>query len=943
MIKRWLACAVCLCFWACATTQQPVEQPPAAKLVADMLSVDPAVKTGQLANGLRYVIRENGKPEHRAELRLVVNAGSILEEADQQGLAHFAEHMAFNGTEKFPKTAIVDFLEGIGMRFGPDLNAYTSFDETVYMLQVPTDSGQVLAKGFQILKEWAHNVRFEGEEIDKERGVVIEEWRLGRGAGARMRDKQFPILLKGSKYAERLPIGQKAVLDTFRHETLRRFYRTWYRPDLMSIIAVGDFQADSIAALIQKTFSEIPKVPNPMPRTVYPVPDHGETLFAIATDPEATRSSVGVYFKQPVVPEGSVDAYRQSLVKGLFNGMFNQRLHELTKKPDAPFLSGYSQQGRFVRSKAFYVLGAGVQEGGIKRGLEALLVEARRVEQFGFTLSELERQKADMMRNIEQAYRERDKSQSRGFASEYVRHVLVGEPIPGIEKERDLYQAFLPSISLDEINQLTREWITSGNRVVMVDAPEKDGLEAPTPDGLTAAMQRAQQAVVTPYTEEVSDAPLVAEPPAPAPIVLEKKIESIGVTEWTLGNGVRVILKPTDFKNDQVLFTAFSPGGSSLVEDRDYMSAEMATTVVQQSGLGDFSDVELDKKLAGKVARVSAGIGDLQESVSGSASPQDIETMFQLIYLTFTAPRADSVAYLAFKQQMQGWLQNRSASPEAAFADTVQVTMSQYHHRARPISLSLLDEMDMNKSLAIYRDRFADASDFTCVFVGNFNSEEMKPLVQTYLGGLPALNRNDMWRDVGVRPPKGVVEKTVYRGQEPKARVQVMFTGPFVLSATNRYTLGAMTDVLEIKLREILREDKGATYGVGVRADRSLYPVSEYTVLVSFGCAPERVDEMTRIVFAQIDSLKNHPVNDSYVAKVKEMDLKQREVQIKENEFWQNILEFYYRYGEDATQVLTFADGVIKPLTAEAVQKAAQTYFNMENYARFVLLPEKNN
>jgi len=429
--------------------------------------------------------------------------------------------------------------------------------------------------------------------------------------------------------------------------------------------------------------------------------------------------------------------------------------------------------------------------------------------------------------------------------------------------------------------------------------------------------------------------------PTPADIVSETRIPAIDVTEWTLGNGVRVVLKPTQFKNDEVLFTAFSPGGTSLVSDADFIPAGMAAAVVQQSGLGDFSAVDLNKKLAGKVARVSSNIGTLQETVSGSASPEDLETMFQLIYLTFTAPRADSSAYLSFQARMRAFVQNRSSSPDAVFSDTVQVTMAQNHHRARPMSLALVDEMDMQTSLAIYRQRFADASDFTFVFVGNFDPEQMKPLVQMYLGGLPVLRRNETWRDPGVRAPEGVVQKTVRRGQEPKAQVQLLFTGPFEWNAANRYALGAMTGVLDIKLREILREDLGGTYGVGVGANRSLHPIPQYTVSVRFGCAPERVEELTQAVFVQIDSLKHHGADETYVQKVKEMDLRQREVQLKENGFWRSILEFYYQYGEDPAQVLSFVDEIIQPLTAADVQKAAHTYFNMDNYAHFVLLPEK--
>ena len=943
-MKRYLFSFFCLVLSSCTTTQQGTEAPEPQVVVppeSPTLPIDSAVRKGQLDNGLTYIIRENGRPEKRAELRLVVNAGSILEDEDQQGLAHFVEHMAFNGTEHFPKQALVDFIEGIGMRFGADLNAYTSFDETVYKLQVRTDSVEVMHKAFQILGDWAHLVSFDAEEIDKERGVVVDEWRTGRGARARMRDRQLPVLLKDSRYADRLPIGQKTLLDTFQHESLTRYYKDWYRPDLMSVVAVGDFDTDSIEALIQETFGGLTKVENGRERASYTIPDHEETLFAIATDPEATSSSVSIYFMQDVSPQGTKEDYRQSLVRSMFNRMLNQRLQELTKKPNSPFLGAGSSYGAMVRTKAAYTLGAGVQEGGIERGLDAVLTEAMRVQRHGFTAPELERLKINMLRGIEQSYRERDKSRSSGFASEYIRHFLTGEVIPGIAYEYELYNELVPTIQVEEINTLVAQWITDTNRVVMVNAPEKEGVPVPTEADLLAVMAQLQQKEIAPYEENVSDEPLITQMPKPGKVLTESRIDTLNVTEWVLNNGVRVVMKPTDFKNDEVLFTSFSPGGHSLVEDQDYIAATTATAVMSESGLGKFDQIELGKKLAGKVVRVSTGIGNRTESVSGSASPQDLETMFQLIYLKFMSPRADSSAFLALLDRYRGALQNRSLSPQAAFQDTVSVTMSQNYFRSRPWTLEMLKELDLQRSLEIYKDRFADASDFTFIFVGNFEPEKIRPLVETYLGGLPALIRNETPRNVAPKPPVGIVEKTVMRGQEPKSQTLIRFTGEFDWQdRLHRYRFDAMVGVLRIKLREVLREDEGGTYGVGVRGSRWKHPEPRYSVSVNFGCAPERLEELTQLVFTQIDSLKQAPVDQSYADKVTEMDLRRRETNYKENNYWRGALHSAYEDNHDPLDILTYDDEVIRKLKVEDIQGAAKQYFNMENYARFILSPE---
>jgi zinc protease len=903
------------------------------------LPVDESVFMGKLENGLTYYVKQNAKPENRAELRLVVNAGSVLEDDNQQGLAHFVEHMAFNGTRDFAKNELVDYLESIGMRFGPDLNAYTSFDETVYMLQVPTDSLATVEKGIQILQNWANYIEFESEEIEKERGVIIEEWRLGRGAQARMRDEQLPVLFKNSKYAQRLPIGKKNILETFERETLLKFYRDWYRPDLMAVIAVGDLDVDVMQGLIEKYFSQLFPAEHPRHRPVYPVPDHDSTLFAIATDPEATRNSVTIYYKQDAGQVSTVAGYRGLLKENIYNRMFNERLKELVRQQNPPFLFGYSAKGRLIRSAEVYLLSAAVKENNIPIGLEALLTEARRIDRHGFTPSELQRQKLEQLRSIEQAFNERDKTESAQYASEYIRNFLTAEPIPGIEFEYRLYNELMPTISLDELNTLAREWISDSNRVVFVNAPEKETISVPSESKLLHLFQVVEHKSVKPYLDEFSAEKLVEKRPDPGDLLQTLYIDTLNVTEWRLSNGVRVILKPTDFKNDQVIMTAFSPGGHSLVSDSLYISALTAAAVIGESGVGPFNRTDLEKKLAGKIVRISPYIRELTEGFSGQASPTDLETLFQLVYLYFTAPRADSTAFLSFKSRIEGAIENKSASPEAVYGDTIQVTMAQHHFRSRPWSQELLDEMDLKNSFEIFQSRFADASDFTFILVGKFDLEMIRPLVLTYLGSLPAIERNETWRDVGIEPPSGRINKVIERGIEPKSRVTLIFTGPFEWTRQNRYLFQSMISALDIRLREIIREDMGGTYGVSVGGSPSHYPDQEIQINIQFGCDPERVDELSQTVLNEIKYLQKNAPDEIYVQKVTEMQRRQREVALKENSFWLSALELYDYHNMEKTGILTF-DEFITKLSARDIQNAIKEYFDFEQYARFVLMPQ---
>jgi zinc protease len=924
-------------------------QPTAAKQANNLkqpndlnikLPIDPNVTIGKLDNGITYYIRTNKKPEKRAELRLVVNAGSVLEDDNQNGLAHLCEHMAFNGTKNFNKQELVNYLESIGMRFGPELNAYTSFDETVYMLTVPTDKDSIVQTAFQILEDWAHNVSYDSIEIDKERGVVIEEWRLGRGAEARMSDKQFPILFKGSKYAERNVIGKKEILESFKHPTLKSFYKDWYRPDLMAVVAIGDFDKSEIENLIKTHFSKILSRVKEKTREIFPVPNHKEPLFAIATDVEATRSSVSVYYKHELREEKTVGDYRQKIVEGLYDGMFNSRLEELTRKSDPPFLYAYSGGGRFVRSKEIYVLSSGVKDNGIERGLETLLTEAARIKKFGFTSTELERQKKELMRSMEQAYNERDKTESRNFTYEYVSNFLDEEPIPGIDYEYKLYQQYLPGITLEEVNRLANERISEENRVVMVNAPEKKDIKVPTQEELSAIFKSVEKSDIKAYDDKVTTEPLIANPPTPGTIKEENLLKDLGVTEWKLSNGVRVILKPTDFKNDEIMLTAFSPGGTSLVDDKNFVAASSASAIIAQGGVSKFDQTALQKMLQGKIVNVFPYISELDEGFSGGCSPKDFETMLQLIYSYATSPRMDSTAYLSYMEKIKAMLKNRNARPETAFEDTLQVTLSQYNYRRRPYSEEILKEMDLQNSFKIYRDRFSDLSDFTFIIDGAFKLEEIKPFILTYLGGLPSKHRIETWKDVGVMPPKGVITKTVKKGIEPKSSVRIVFTGPFEWSRDNRHAIQSMAGVLRIKLREALREEKGGTYGVGVGASIWQFPKPEYRLTVSWGCSPDRVDELIKTAMEQIDSVKNFGVSDIYVTKVKESQKREREVSLKENKFWLSSLQSAYYNNDDPMNILKY-DELIEKVNSDYIQKAAQKYFDMKNYVEVKLLPEE--
>ncbi|MFC1543915.1 M16 family metallopeptidase [Gemmatimonadota bacterium] len=908
--------------------------------LTEVVPLDPNVTFGTLSNGLTYYIRENQRPENRAELRLVVRVGSVVEDDDQLGLAHFVEHMAFNGTEHFEKQELVDYLESLGMSFGPSINASTGFDETTFMLRVPTDDFEILDTAFLVMEDWAKGLSFDHGEIDRERGVIVEEWRMGRGAGARMRDEQIPILFKDSRYAERLPIGDPEIIRSFEYDTLKRFYHDWYRPDLMAIVAVGDFDAAEIENLIRGHFEGIELPAATRPRPDFEVPDHEGTLFAIATDEEAVGTSVSVLWKQPPSPQNTVGSYRERRVISLFNGMLNRRFSELTQQADPPFLGASSSQSLFVGSKEVYSLDAATEDDRIETGLEALLIEAERVARFGFTETELERLKTSFMRGMERSYDEREKRTSASYASEYIRAFTSNEPIPGIEYEYELYKRFIPEIAVEEVNRLAGEWITDTNRVIMVSAPEKEDLQVPGEDELLAVFDRAEAAEITPYVDTVGDEPLMPFTPEPGEVVSERYHEETDITEWELANGMRVILKPTDFKRDEILMSAWSWGGSSLANDENHLSAESATLFVTQGGLGDFNLIDLGKKLTGKVASATPSIGRNEEGFSGSASPKDLETLFQLINLRFTSPRADSTVFVSLMTRMKALIENMGASPQMAFSDTLSVTLSNYHPWARPMTVESLDAFDLQQAIDFYQDRFADASDFTFLFVGNLDLQVMRPLVERYLGSLPALHRQESWRDIGLRPPRGVVKKTVRRGREPQSQTAIIFTGEFEYTRENNHTLSSMVGVLDIMLREKIREELGGTYGVNVGGGAARIPEPQYSINVIFGSDPERLDELVEVIFDEMEKLKAEGPSEENMQKVTEAQRRSRETNLKENSYWIAQIEAWDKLDGDYTRILNYEE-LIDAITPEMVREAARLYLDMENYIQVSLVPEE--
>lgn len=909
---------------------------------SDPLPLDPKVRTGTLANGMKYYIKYNTKPEKRAELRLAVNAGSTMENDDQQGLAHFVEHMAFNGSKNFKKNELVNYLEGIGTKFGPDLNAYTSFDETVYMLQIPTDKEDIYKKGFLILEDWAHNLSFDSTEIEKERGVVMEEWRLGQGAFERMSRKYWPLLFKDSRYAVRFPIGQPEILKGCKQSLLKDFYRDWYRTDLQSIIVVGDIDMDATEKMIKEQFSKIPAPVSARPVNAWPVPDQEDLRISVVSDKESPYNVLQLMYFDKAQKINTYGDYREHLKRELFNGMISARLNELTKKPDASIL--YAGAGYYgsVRNKDAYTCFALFPNGKAGQAVETVVTENERVKRYGFTATEFERRKKQLFTEFEQSYNERDKTESKQLVSEFVQHFLETEAVPGIEAEYRYVKTLLPGISLEEVNQLSQQWIRpkGKNGMLVLMMAEKDGNRIPSDAEIKEVFTKAEQnASISKYDDKVITTPFITSSPVPQKVT-KSADKGYGITEWTLGNGARVLLKPTVFKDDEILFTAHSWGGTNLYSDKDYRSADASNAVQEQMGFGNFDGIALEKYLQDKTASLHTGVGALSESLDGRSGKKDVETLLQLVYAAFTMARRDSAAFVSWIQQQKGFVQNASSDPQQTFRDSIRYIMSGYNVRSKPETEATINEVKLNRAFQVYKERYLDPSDFVFTIVGNFSPDSIKPLIEKYIGGISAPMKRETCKDLQLKAPKGTLAKKFYKGNEPRSSVQLMWTGEVEYTRKNRFEAKALGNLLNITLRENLREDKGGVYGVGIYPQLEHFPKGIYKYTCVFSCAPENVEKLVSAAKEEIETVKKNGCSEINLVKIKETLLKERELQMKENSFWLSYISSADIYKEQLSDIDKYAAWV-SALNGDDFKRLANFYFNEKEFKRFVLDPEK--
>jgi len=928
------------------TTPTPTSESAAAPVLAgqidptDAIPHNPAVRKGTLANGLTWYVQENRKPEQRATLFMVVSAGSVDEDDDQKGLAHMVEHMAFNGTENFPRQALIDYIESVGMAFGPDVNAFTSLDQTVYMLQVPTDDPELLDTGMRILEDWSHRVSFVDDEIDKERGVIVEEWRSGLGAQDRIFDAQMPVIFHDSKYAERRTIGDMDIIENHEYDTIRRYYRDWYRPGLQAIIAVGDFETQAMVDRIEELFGAIAPVENPRPREDPPVPPHQETLYSVVTDPEATRTMVGLQWNHQPQAVATVGDWRTRLVIDLGSAMLRQRFSEMAQQADPPFAMAFGSYRRRVRTMSAFSLMAFTQEEKAARSVDALATEVERVRRYGFTEGELDRARIDMLRGLESRVEEVDKTESRRWAFQYMSNFLYQQPIPGPENQLQLARQLVPGITAAEVSTALTGLMTAANRVVTVSGPEKEGLVWPTEVELAGILAATGGADIAPYEDETLDAPLVTLAPAPVAITASATDTELGTTTWTLENGVQVVIKPTDFKNDEVQMSAYSWGGLSRLDDLEQLGrVGAAASIVGRSGVGAFDEVALGKKLTGKVVGVWPQISELEEGFAGRSSPLDLETLCQLVYLYATEPREDPEAFAAFQSLMMTWLANRDADPMNALRDTVTVRTTNDDPRRRPTTAEDIAKTELAPSLTFYRDVFADCSDLTFFFVGNVDPAVLEPLARTWLGNLPGAGRDDHWTDRSWPLPSGVSDETVVKGIDPKGYVQIVFQDEGEWTPEEEYALTSLVSCLRIRMRQVVREEKSGTYGVRIGGHWQTIPQERYRFNVGWGCDPNRTDELTAAVWGVIDEFQTNGPDEETLVKVRETQLRQDETNLRENRYWLGQLERHHKRGTDAHAILELADRVAT-LDAAMIKNAANRYIDGENYVRVVLVPE---
>jgi len=938
MTKRFIRSA-----WVAAVLLATSLAVHAAIKLDEALPVGPQVTVGKLANGLTYYIQHNGKPEKKLELRLVVKAGSILEDEDQQGLAHFTEHMAFNGSTNFKKHELISYLQSIGVRFGADLNAYTSFDETVYILPIPTNRKENIDKGFLVLRDWAQGLTLDAADIDQERGIVLEELRLGKGASDRMNKVLLPKMFNGSKYAQRLPIGQEPILKTFKHDALKRFYKDWYRPDLMAVVAVGDIDPGAAKKMIELHFGKLKNPASPRAREYARIPVRADTEALIVTDKEASSNAVLIrYPLHEIEHKGDFAGYREKLVEGLFAGMLNQRMQALAQQSSPPFMGASSGPNRLNSRYTSYTSFAALGQGGASPAIDALVQENERARRFGFSAPELERGKKGMMRNYERAYNERDKTDSASYASEYLRNFLEQESIPGIENEYDYVRELLPGISLDEINRYAGATIPADSaKLVVYMGSSKAGSPPPSGAQLLASISAAEQAKLSAYDDKAVAARLMEHPPKPGTIVSESHDKALGLTTLTLSNGVKAVLKPTDFSNDQVIMSASRFGGQMLFQEEDSLNARYANSIVATMGVKDYSPLDLQKILAGKAAVVRTGLGNFTDNVNGNAGSTDVETMLQLVHLQFSNVRRDEDLYKSYVGKQVEAARNLMAQPESVFRDALIATLYNNHPRVprvpRPEDFS---KLSLDRIVSIYKERFSSARGLTFIFVGSFDVERIKPLIATYLASLPTPEISVAFRDAGVRPVSGVVKKEVRSGSEAKSQVALNFSGKAAFSEAEQMRFHALLDVMNLRITEVLREKLALIYGGGMNGGLNKIPYGNYAIDVSLPTGPANVDRVIAATFAEIERMKQFGPDPADLDKVRQGWLEGHRKSLRENAYWASRLDSALLQGLDPASILTYEKQVAQ-ITPQDVKNAARRYFDMQNYVQVVLYPEQ--
>ena len=901
-----------------------------------VLPQDPAVRTGQLSNGLSYYIRANGEPQNRVFFRLVVNAGSILERADQQGLAHFVEHGLFLGTEELNRDEIVEYLESLGMRFGPDVNAWTGFDETVFMLQLPADDPEKIEHGLHILQQWAGSAAFPAEAVENERLVIQEEWRMGQGAAQRFRDAQFPVIFHDSRYASRLPIGKSEIFLHAEPDDLREFYHSWYRPELMAIIAVGDFDPQEMENNIRSIFQNLPEKSGPE-RPSFPVPDNQGTLFAINSDPEASATRIDIFHKQTPRPLITEDDYRFHLSHRLFCSMLNSRLNEIANQADAPFLSARAAYGNIVRSSDAALLQAETEEDSILEAFAALLEEAVRVEQYGFSPIEFERAKQGILRDMETAYNQRNTTDSQAFASEYTRHFLNNEAFPGIAYEKELTNRLLPEINLEEINLLAESYVQSDNRVVTIQAAETESLRLPEPDTLMDILEHvAATQLEPPATEEdISQRPLIPNPPTAGQIVRRIDHPETGTLEWELSNGIQVFIQKTDFQDDEVLFHLEQFGGNSLSNDRDYYSSRIAAALAIQSGIGNFTSSQLEHKLSGNEVLVQPFIGDDVHGFSGTSSLADLEVLLQLVYAYSTTPRFDQNSFQVILRQLETNLERQASVPEGIFAEHLQSLYAGQNIRQRPLQLENIQNMDFFKASEIYQKLFSQLGNSAVFICGNIDPDLLEPLVNRYLASLPAQQSPPRIPYTMDRPEHAV---TAEISGGDTSRVALVFFGDYQKSPQHDYALQALVDSLRIQLREEIREDQGGTYSMYTGAGTASFPQERYRLQIVFTADPERAKDLAADIFVHIRDIQSNGPDPSVVQRVQEIHRRDLENNLRSNSWWlQQLRESWYT-GNSIEGILDIQE-MIENLDAETITSAAQSFIREDRCIQLFQFP----